>query len=335
MEYKFCIAGKNLIAINAINILLRLEIKRENIFACFNRNDTGINTWQPSFKDYCRRQRIKSVILDELYLIENLYFFSLEFDQLIDINKFKTRKLYNIHFSLLPRYKGMYTSIWPVLNSEKQTGVTLHEIDNGIDTGDIIDQIKFNIGKSNSIDIYKKYIEKGTTIFDNNIVKLLNGNFLKLKQGHENSTYYSKTSIDFTKTQIPLKTTAFEIKRWVQSISFRPFQMATHKSIPISHVQNEIHKSINKPGQELEDNDLFIKISTVDYDVRLYKDKIVEILDAARNNGENYILKILKHGYNINDWGENGWTPLMVASYYGCYETVELLIENGADLKCC
>ena len=39
----------------------------------------------------------------------------------------------------------MFTSALPLINGEKETGVTLHKIDAGIDTGDIIDQIKFQI----------------------------------------------------------------------------------------------------------------------------------------------------------------------------------------------
>ena len=72
-------------------------------------------------------------------------FISLEYHRLIDPLKFVTSKLYNPHFSLLPAYKGMYTSALPLLNDEKDAGVTLHHIDSGIDTGDIIDQIIFPI----------------------------------------------------------------------------------------------------------------------------------------------------------------------------------------------
>jgi methionyl-tRNA formyltransferase len=333
MDFKYCIAGKNSIAINAVNILLQLKIKKENIVACFNRNDEGVNGWQPSFKDYCTRQRIQSVTLVDLYLIENLYFFSLEFDQLIHTEKFQTQKLFNVHFSLLPKYKGMYTSIFPVLYSEKETGVTLHEIDNGIDTGDIIDQIKFNVDGSTSLELYKKYIENGTFIFKKNIENLLNGNFNKVEQESKNSTYFSRSSIDFGKTQVPMNKTAFEIECWVKAFSFRPFQMATYRTTPIAFVRIENQKSPNKIGQEIEVNDFFIKIPTVDYTVRLYKDKIEDILDAVRNNNIDWIRQILKHGYNINDWGENGWTPLMVAAYFGRFEIIKILVQNGADVN--
>lgn len=331
MNYKICVAGKNHIAINAINILLSLKIEKESIMACYNDTDNGVNTWQPSFKSYCERKKIKAIKLQELYNLKDLYFFSLEFDKIIDIHKFKTDRIFNIHFSLLPKYKGMYTSIFPILNLDEETGVTLHEIDNGIDTGDIIDQIKFDIGDMTSLDVYNTYIEKGTELFERNISKLLAGNYLKTQQSHKNSTYNSKTSIKFGETQIPLKQTAFEIVQWVKAFSFRPYQMAKYKSYSISHVRREIVKSENKAGYEIEDHEFYIKIATIDYDVRLYKDKIAEIIHATSINDVNYIRQILGWGYNINDWGENGWTPLMVAAYHGCYETVNLLVENGAD----
>ena len=45
----------------------------------------------------------------------------------------------------------MYTSCLPILFNEKESGVTLHKIDRGIDTGDIIDQITFPILSSDVV----------------------------------------------------------------------------------------------------------------------------------------------------------------------------------------
>lgn len=44
----------------------------------------------------------------------------------------------NIHASLLPRYRGAAPIQWVVINGEKETGVTIMRMDEGIDTGDII-----------------------------------------------------------------------------------------------------------------------------------------------------------------------------------------------------
>ena len=85
----------------------------------------------------------KIISLNQAYRIPNLIFISIHYDKIIKIENFKTKNLYNFHFSLLPKYKGMHTGAHPIINGENYSGVTLHKIDNGIDTGDVIDQIKF------------------------------------------------------------------------------------------------------------------------------------------------------------------------------------------------
>ncbi|MFH1353079.1 MAG: methionyl-tRNA formyltransferase [bacterium] len=52
----------------------------------------------------------------------------------------------NIHFSLLPRYRGPAPIEWAVFNGEKITGVTVFFINEKVDSGDIIIQRKFEIG---------------------------------------------------------------------------------------------------------------------------------------------------------------------------------------------
>ncbi len=70
----------------------------------------------------------------------DLVFLSLQFDKLLSVNKLSTRRLLISLFSMFPKYGRMYTSVWPILNGENVSGVTLHEIDGGIVTGNMIDQ---------------------------------------------------------------------------------------------------------------------------------------------------------------------------------------------------
>lgn len=46
----------------------------------------------------------------------------------------------NIHLSKLPEYRGANTLQWTIINGEKSTAATLHRVDQGIDTGPIIDE---------------------------------------------------------------------------------------------------------------------------------------------------------------------------------------------------
>ncbi len=51
----------------------------------------------------------------------------------------------NIHASLLPRYRGAAPIQWAVINGEKETGITVMQMDPGLDTGDILRQQKISI----------------------------------------------------------------------------------------------------------------------------------------------------------------------------------------------
>lgn len=57
----------------------------------------------------------------------------------------------NYHPSLLPKYRGGSAINWAIINGEKETGVTIHYIDEGIDTGDIILQENVKIDDNDTV----------------------------------------------------------------------------------------------------------------------------------------------------------------------------------------
>tara|TARA_B100000963_G_scaffold328362_1_gene316787 strand:- start:580 stop:1362 length:783 start_codon:yes stop_codon:yes gene_type:complete len=63
----------------------------------------------------------------------------------------------NRHNALLPKNRGRLTPFWVLFNKEKETGVSIHFVDEGIDSGDIIIQKKFDVeNKDNFNSIVKK-----------------------------------------------------------------------------------------------------------------------------------------------------------------------------------
>ena len=76
----------------------------------------------------------------------------------------------NFHFSLLPKYRGCHTNFYQILNGEKYSGVSLHKIDKGIDTGDIIDQVKFKVRLNDTAyDNYKLLMKYSHILFKKNL----------------------------------------------------------------------------------------------------------------------------------------------------------------------
>lgn len=94
------------------------------------------------------------------------------------INKW-TRKIINIHPSLLPKYggKGMYgikVHEAVIANKEKESGCTIHFVDNGIDTGEIITNVKVSVYEEDTPEILqKRVLEKEHILLIEGIKKLL------------------------------------------------------------------------------------------------------------------------------------------------------------------
>ena len=67
---------------------------------------------------------------------------SAHFQRLLPASIFTRAKLgaLNLHPSLLPRYRGMSPQHWPIIFGDAETGVTVHRIEEGVDTGRILRQ---------------------------------------------------------------------------------------------------------------------------------------------------------------------------------------------------
>jgi len=72
---------------------------------------------------------------------------SIYFDQIIkrDLVTLPRYGCINVHRALLPKYRGPNSAFWQLANGESRSGVTIHYIDEGTDTGDIISQQEYEI----------------------------------------------------------------------------------------------------------------------------------------------------------------------------------------------
>lgn len=265
-----CIAGKNQIAVDILEYVIN-RYSGLNIVALTNKNDVGVDTWQPSFIKKCKEHNVAIMSLEEVYRIKDLIFLSVEYDTIISPHLFKSTYLYNVHFSALPKYKGMYTSIWPILNGETHSGVTLHLIDSGIDTGGIIDQTVFPIGTNDTAhDLYFSLLKYGTELVKKNFENLLKNDFLPVIQEATNASYYSRKSINFKNLAIDFCKCAIEVKNQIRAFYFPEYQVPVCFGKSIRNCEILEQRSSAKPGTILFISDQIICVSTIDYNVRLY-----------------------------------------------------------------
>lgn len=100
---------------------------------------------------------------------------------------------FNIHGSLLPKYRGRTPHVWAIINNEKEVGITAHLIDNGCDTGDIIKQIVIPVEDGDTgAEILKKFNALYIPLLDTILEVISNGELKTVPQEHEKATYFGK-----------------------------------------------------------------------------------------------------------------------------------------------
>lgn len=94
----------------------------------------------------------------------------------------------NIHASLLPKYRGAAPIQRSIMDAEEETGVTIMQMDKGLDTGDMLYQVKTEIGEyETSGELFDRLAEMGK----NAVIEVLNNieNIKPEKQDDEKATY--------------------------------------------------------------------------------------------------------------------------------------------------
>lgn len=104
----------------------------------------------------------------------------------------------NIHASLLPKYRGAAPIAWAVLNGDEKTGVTIMQMDEGMDTGDILLQREIPIAADETADsLFDKLMILGGQAIVETLPLLGTNQLLPVKQREEDATHVGKLSKDF------------------------------------------------------------------------------------------------------------------------------------------
>lgn len=97
----------------------------------------------------------------------------------------------NLHGSLLPRFRGRAPVNWVLVEGEKETGVTLHYMDEKPDHGDVVAQHSVMIGRDDdALDLTRKLAGAAVLLLRDVVPKLAAGTAPRIPQDHARSTYF-------------------------------------------------------------------------------------------------------------------------------------------------
>ena len=134
----------------------------------------------------------------------------------------------NIHASLLPKYRGAAPIPWAILNGDKETGVTIMQMDEGVDTGDMLLQRAIPIEAQDTADsLHDKLMELGAGLIVESLQLLEGGKLTPVKQEEALATHVGKMDKAFG--ELHFDETAQSLERKVRGLNSWPSAYTFYK----------------------------------------------------------------------------------------------------------
>ena len=132
----------------------------------------------------------------------------------------------NIHASLLPKYRGAAPIQWAIIDGEKETGVTIQQMDISVDTGDILSvKIVPITGEDTGESLFDKLQIAGSELLIETLPKLEAGEIVPIKQDEALATHAKMLTkelgnIDFTKTADEIEHLIRGLNSWPSAYTY-------------------------------------------------------------------------------------------------------------------
>lgn len=220
--------------------------------------ELGLEVYQPvKVKDAEFVQVLKEINPDVIVVIA---FGQILSKDILDIPKYGC---INVHASLLPKYRGAAPIQWAVIDGEEVTGVDTMYMEEGLDTGDVIDTKIVKLEeKETGGSLFDKLAIAGGELILETLEKLENGTATRTPQNEELASYAGKITkelgnIDFNKS-------AVEIERLIRGLNPWPSAYTTldGKTMKIWDATVVNEEVSGKPGTIIELTKNNMKVAT-------------------------------------------------------------------------
>lgn len=212
------------------------EKEIEIALAISNRSDLydGEDRWYPKIHELAEQHAIPYMATDDINsdkMAAKIHSFSPDlmfvvyYDNILSQRIFSLTKegTINLHLADAEKYRGCYPTTYAIINGETEYGVTLHYIDEGVDSGDIIDKEVFELKKEwTGKDLYRVATEKGYELFKRNVKNIISGNVKRrVQKSSAHISCYKRSQ--FPSHEISFEGTAEETMNRIRALLFPPF----------------------------------------------------------------------------------------------------------------
>lgn len=203
----------------------------------------------------------------------------------------------NVHASLLPKLRGASPIQSAILLGEEKTGVTIMQMAEGIDDGDMILKEEVLIGNMNYEMLYNKLTEIGKRLIINALNMIESGTASFEKQDDSKATYV--TTITKADGKIDFNTPAIEIERKIRAFDPWPGAYANLNGKTIKFWKAKVIDLEGRPGRILNIDDNGIIVACKDSAIQVLE---IQVPGKKRVSVKDYLL-----GNRINVLDEFNW----------------------------
>jgi len=235
---KIIVMGNKDMSVECLDYLLK---SGENVLGiiCNYNDDINIKSWYKSLKAYCIKKKIKfwqpkncnePTFIAQIKKLQPDIVFSFSYDRIIKPEFIALPKIgiFNIHFAQLPKYRGCLPLVYALAEKQPKIGVTLHYIDPGIDSGDIVDQSFIKVGrKDTAYTLYFKCVKAGKKIFVKNLPMIKRGVNKRKTQNLSVGSYHPQEYPD--DRWINWQKPALDIDFFIRALTFKSYPSARTK----------------------------------------------------------------------------------------------------------
>lgn len=168
--------------------------------------------------------------LDDLDSLDFDFIFSVQYHKILkrEILNLPKYEAINLHMAPLPDYRGCNQFTFAIINKEKEFGTTLHIMDEGVDSGDILYEKRFGIDSNIVVgDLYKLTEKKSVELFEENIDNIINLDYKPISQDkliESRSLHYYERKDIYDIKELNLSWSKEKIHRYVRALDFPPFE---------------------------------------------------------------------------------------------------------------
>ena len=178
------------VGVRCLSVLLKHGVDVKAVVT--HRDDPKENIWFGSVEKLARESGLAVAFDAEPDTIVD-FIFSFYYRHMLSSTMLSRarRGAYNMHGSLLPKYRGRVPVNWAIIHGETETGATLHEMVEKPDAGRIVDQLEVPIlPDDRAIDVFRKVTDAAEIVLDRSLPAILDGSVNPRPQDLSKGSYF-------------------------------------------------------------------------------------------------------------------------------------------------